>query len=115
MTENLDYKLYEERFCISASRQIPEDRFQAALKKAERFLNVVTFGRLSHAEPTEDTSACLCELAELFYEESFRSGLKSETADGYSATYDGDIFRRASEIASMYLAGSGLMFQGVAE
>lgn len=117
MNFDLSYEEYEEHFNLSPARRVPEERFFAALHKAVCFLSTLTFGRIRTAEPTEDTVACLCELAELFYEDSMRQGLKSETADGYSACYDEEssVMKRAADIAALYLSGSGLLFQGVAQ
>ncbi len=117
MIKNFSYEDYEENFSLSPARRVPEESFFAALNKAECFLNTITFGRIRETEPTEDTVACLCELAELFYEESMRAGLRSETVDGYSAYYDYQkgVMKRASEIAAMYLSGSGLLFHGVVQ
>ncbi len=117
MIKNLSYEDYRENYSVSPGGRVPEESFFAALKKAERFLNTLTFGRIREAEPTEDTIACLCDLAELFYEESMRSGIRSETVDGYSAYYDYQegVLKRASDIAAMYLSGSGLLFQGVTQ
>ena len=110
----ISYSDYETLYNIRSENLIPEGRFAACLAKAEAFLSSFTMGRLSQADDADRTARCLCEIAELFYLKSARFGIASENNDGYSVSYSGTATEKAAaDIASAYLAQTGLLYRGI--
>lgn len=91
---------------------LTETEFLRVIHKAEAYLCGATRGR----PITENTNVCfaLCELCDIFAQESDRRGISSEGCDGYNVSYrnrDG-IFDEAWETLKIYLESSGLLYGG---
>lgn len=116
-----DYAYYKDSF----GGTLAAEEFNRYARKAERFLNYVIMGEIS--EVTEQVKNAVCAAAEAVAEiregvANIPQGIKSESTDGYSVTYNNDY--NADELAerekrAMYkaikqeLSGTGLLYQGV--
>lgn len=123
MSGALDYGYYLNEYNAD---KIPEEMFTYMVKKAERYLNQFTFGRVSGISYDAEVKNCICEMAEeLYIEENEKSNSmkKSENLDGYSVTYvtellDGEDRKEALQkklyrIAERYLMHTGMLYLGV--
>lgn len=93
---------------------IPQDSFYTYEAKAARYIDYVTFGRAKD-NVCDEVKNAVCAVAEVYYLDDQRPrGIKSENADGYSATYDDkQIESEAYRAARQMLSGTGLMYLGV--
>ena len=91
---------------------LPEGEFLKALPKAQAYLRGATRGR----PLAFDTNVCfaLCELCDIFAQESDRRGISSESCDGYGVSYRAreGISDEAWETVKIYLESSGLLYGG---
>ena len=106
---------------------IPDDlELKQPVLKANTYMK-----NLMHQEPRELIKMCLCEVAELIYQEDCRKAehggreIQSENTDGYSVTYATEA--EAGKIATnslqtkvyatikRYLSCTGLLYAGVEE
>ena len=117
----VDYAYYKDSF----GGTLAAEEFNRYARKAERFLNYGIMGEIS--EVTEQVKNAVCAAAEAVAEiregvANIPQGIKSESTDGYSVTYNNDY--NADELAerekrAMYkvikqeLSGTGLLYQGV--
>lgn len=115
-----DYAYYKDSF----GGALTAEEFNRYARKAERFLNYVIMGKIS--DVTEPVKNAVCAAAEAVTEiresvQNIPQGIKSESTDGYSVTYNN---YNAEELAerekrAMYkaikqeLSGTGLLYQGV--
>lgn len=120
------YDYYAEEF---GGRAISETEFPRLARKASAYIDQFTFGRINEGNVSTFPSlpACVCDMAETIFHASNESGLKrelkSESTDGYSATYvsegtDGETAEKRLEkkiytIAKLYLINTDLMYCGV--
>ena len=91
---------------------IPENEFVRYCEFASRFIsNMIT----SRFEISSDIKMAVCHVAEIFYRDNVRMGISSENNDGYSVSYDKSVSaeKLATEIASVYLGSSGLLYCGI--
>ncbi len=106
--EFIDYAYYKEVYCGS----LEEAEFNRVYPKACAYFYGATRGRVKE----KDTSVCfaLCELCDIFYEESSRTGLKSESCDGYSVSYADteNTYSLAWDVLTTYLETSGYLYGG---
>ena len=92
-----DFSFYKDTF---GGESIPADVFDRQSFKASKYLDKITFGRISEVdeELMEDVRCAVCEMAELSYESDSAKvdgkTVKSVNNDGYSVTFvteaDGD-------------------------
>lgn len=117
----VDYAYYKDSF----GGTLAAEEFNRYARKAERFLHYIVMGEI--AEVTEQVKNAVCAAAEAVAEiregvQNIPQGIKSESTDGYSVTYNNDY--NADELAdrekrAMYkaikqeLSGTGLLYQGV--
>lgn len=101
---------------------LDERQFMQYRKRAEEFIDAVTFKRL-HAYTPERIPECVkdavCELAEWLnnYDETGGQVKQSETVGSYSVTYSKPRTVRKEDdmlrIVRMHLSGSDLLYRGV--
>lgn len=110
-------------------RVIPDElELKQPVLKANTYLR-----NLMHQEPKEETmeliKMCLCEVAELIYQEDCRKAehggreVQSESTDGYSVTYateaeagkiaTNSLQKKVYAIIRRYLSHTGLLYTGV--
>ena len=106
--EFVDYSYYSEVYCGSLS----EEEFAKVYPKAMAYFYGATRGRVKEA----DTSVCfaLCELCDVFYEETSRENIVSESCDGYSVRYreNENTYSLAWDVLTTYLETSGYLYGG---
>ena len=106
-----DLIFYNESF--GGNCKIPADEFSVWERRAEKILSKMSGGK-SDGEDIEAVKMCICEIAELLYAENKRNGILTENNDGYSVRYEyGDIKTKISEIASIWLSGTDILYRGV--
>ena len=106
----MNYGFYKSAF---GGDKIPPEKFNRYLSKAKAFLSSATRGREIPPQYFEKASLALCEIAELLFYINSRKGVKSESTDGYSVSYDSDSLKlEISEILSLYLGETDLLFKG---
>lgn len=110
-----DYTYYTEQF---GGQNVPEAAFLSLARKANNYLDYVTFGRLRSLQNQSDEAkdAC-CALVELLYkaEEEGGKAIASETVGKHSVSYveQESIKQQMYSLVSQYLAHTGLMYRGV--
>lgn len=117
----VDFAYYVE---IYDGSLIPEKLFPRTEKKAERYLDTFTFGRLKDMdlESVNNLKDCICDMAEVIYMKLYQGNTKekkSEDTDGYSVSYvtegkDGEdaetvLKRKLYSIAEVYFSVFGLL------
>ena len=106
-----DLIFYSENF--GGNCKIPADEFPAWEVRAGKILSKMSGGK-SDSEDIDSVKMCICEIAELLYEENKRKGILSENNDGYSVKYEnGDIKNRIGQVASLWLSGTDILYRGV--
>lgn len=133
----VDIDYYLDEYYGDAEPLIPDDDFELIEKKARKYLDFYTFGRIksfAEEELTEDIKNCMCELCDLCYrshvlktkaEEAGVSGvLTSYSNDGVSGTYasndsqhdistEDGLTLTARKVIKMHLCGSDLLYTGI--
>ncbi len=115
-----DYNYYTATF---GGKAIPEGNFLACARWTSALLDRLTFGRLKKFDAVPDAvKDAVCAASEKYYSSQQRtaSGVKSESNDGYSVSYDdalSDTQREASlaGIIRNMLAGTeyaSLLYRG---
>lgn len=113
----VDYEYYTGQFYGT----MKEDAFRRAIVEAEAFVDSITFGRITRLEVVPDAvKNAVCAAADVVSrrEESRQhTGIKSETNDGASVTYDDAIsdeqcMGNMAAKVKMYLANTGLLYRG---
>ena len=111
MNAYADYAFYCEVF-HGRHDNTEKNEVDRNLRKASAFLRAFIFDEKS-AQENEDVKFACCEIADLYFDENERNGIKSESNDGYSVTYnDSEMTSKANEIALTYLAHTGLLYRG---
>lgn len=115
----VDYEYYSNTY---GGKTIPKDSFDVVEKRAEAVLHRITFDRVKQLPEIPDlVKDAICAMAEVRYqEEKKQPGLKSETIDGYSVTYESSggtagasgTVKLMYEEAKVYLANTGLLYRG---
>ena len=104
----VDFEFYSTEF-LGCS--IPEDEFPHYAKRAFERISAYTLGRAD--EDDEGTMQAVCAVADILFETEGRTGLSSETADGYSVNYR-SVARELYLAAQNYIPES-LFYRGVME
>lgn len=117
-TPYVDFAYYQQAF----HGTMEESAFERALIEAEAFIDTITFGRIARLDVIPDcVKNAVCAAAEEINrrDESQRqhAGIKSESNDGASVTYDDVISNEQCKAnmlakARMYLANTGLLYRG---
>lgn len=122
---SVDYRFYVENY---DGNMIPEDALKKMILKANTYLS-----NIMHQSPDEKdlelVQFCLCEAAELIYQDEKRKAehdgreVQSENTDGYSVTYATEseagkmavnsLQRKVYAVIRRYLAPTGLLYAGV--
>lgn len=106
-----DLFFYSE-FC-GGNLKIPAAEFERWERCASGELSRITGGK-SNASNDECIKICVCEMAELLYQEMLQGGIASENNDGYSVTYkNGDSKAKLISIAKRHLSGTDYLYRGV--
>lgn len=117
------YEYYMSEF---GGEEIPEEKFKRISKLAKTYLEQFTHNRVKEdTENTEKVQDCICEMCETIYLTMYKNEgaeKKSESTDGYSASYvteqqDGEdknamLQKKLYRIAQNYLANTGLLYLG---
>lgn len=107
----VDFIFYSES--RGGNCKIPAELFPLWERYAERYLSHITGGKSCKNADDERVKMCICEIAEHLYNQSMREGIASENNDGYSVSYEkGDIKRQITEIASVWLSGTDILYRG---
>lgn len=107
-----DLIFYKENF--GGNCKIPTDEFPLWERRAEMYLSKTTGGKSETQGKNERVKMCICEIAECLYENEKNQGIVSENIDGYSAKYEnGDIKKKISEIISLWLYRTDILYRGV--
>lgn len=123
------YATYEHYVAVYGGEVIPEPAFPKMIRKASRYIDTFTFGRIKKENEKDYPMLpdCACDMAEAIYNMVGSTGKakekKSESTDGYSVSYvtelsDGTpaeetLRRKLYTIAKVYLQGTGLLYCGV--
>lgn len=105
------YSFYKETY---RGATIPEVAFSMPSFKGEALINIITFGRIRNLilkpDDLEAVQFAICAAAEVYHQDSSRqSGVKTESNDGFSVSYDDKTTdQRAAEAASVFLGGTTL-------
>lgn len=108
----VDYLFYTDTY---GGRNVPESVWKRLELKAVQRIDNYTFGRTDcdwSSEAWENRAKCaICEIAEMLYLIDKTDGKKSESTDGYSASFEssGTLQRKLYRIAGVYLSNTGLM------
>lgn len=106
--EFIDFSYYSEVYCGSLS----EEEFSKVYPKAKAYFYGATRGRVKATE----TSVCfaLCELCDVFFEESSRENVAYESSDGYSVRYrdSENTYSLAWDVLTTYLESTGYLYGG---
>ncbi len=106
-----DLFFYTE-FC-GGDLKVPAAEFERWERCASGELARITCGK-SNASKDECIKACVCEMAELLYQDMLRGEIVSENNDGYSVTYkNGDSKTELIAIAKRHLSGTDYLYRGV--
>jgi hypothetical protein len=120
-----DYPYYSGTY---QGKSISEDAFAALARRASLFIDQLTFNRLNAGWPvTDPVRMAACAVAEAMQatadtqvSATYAAGIKSESTDGRSVSYqDADTIRAVYEAqwagaAEPYLLYTGLMDRGLA-
>lgn len=110
-----DYDYYINEY---GSRKIPEEMFGFYAKKAEAFLNMITFDRIKRLEEVPElVKDAVCEMADIAYQYSKKPcGVRSEDIDGYKVAYNDSGSKQMNvemtRAARLYLENTGLLYKG---
>ncbi|MDO4175708.1 MAG: hypothetical protein Q4D42_13180 [Eubacteriales bacterium] len=114
----VDFNYYQQTFHGTMS----EIEFERARIEAEAFVDSITFGRIARLDVIPDAvknavCAATDEINRRNQSQQQHSGIKSESNDGASVTYDDAISddqcrANMSAKARMYLANTGLLYRG---
>ncbi len=92
--------------------KIPLESFHLWEMRAVAALNRLLGGDISGASD-DNAKMCICEAAELLYENAKSEGILSENNDGYSVHFEkGKKDSGIYNIAKKWLSGSGLLYRG---
>lgn len=118
----VDYIFYVEEY--HGTLIDDEESLKLPVLKANTYLNQV-LRRKPQGEEVEQIQFCLCEAAELIYQDEINRRehggreVQSESTDGYSVTYAakgtaGDpLQEKVYAVIRRYLSHTGLLYQGV--
>ena len=110
----VDLVFYNESY--GGEGKIPASLFSLWEKRAEATLMQLSGGRIKGQENMECVRFCICEIAEFLYEQESLKGVKSESNDGYSVTYqERDAKREILKIAETYLSETDFLYRGVCD
>lgn len=111
----VDYNYYAQAFLGTV---IPEKSFPKVEKRAEAFVNRITFGRIKRlSEVPPEVKDAICAVAERrYYLDKKTPGVKSENIEGYAVSYaDTTESSENAElygVAKNYLSDTGLLYRG---
>ena len=92
--------------------KIPLEAFYLWEKRAIAEINRYTARDIADS-PEDNARMCICEVAELLYEQSKSKGILSENNDGYSVHFEkGKTDEYIYDIISKWLLKSGLLYRG---
>lgn len=106
-----DFEYYKNNFF---GRVIADEMlFNSLCIKAVAYINRITYNRICSDDITDDIKNAVCAVCEVFAEVDGRGGIKSESNDGYSVTYEDDkaLYGRLRVAAMLYLP-QNLMYAG---
>ena len=100
-----DFTYYTDVF---HGRKIPDnDSFLSVAAAAQAALDRLTFGRLT--PEISGAADALCAVSEVIYSRLNREGIRAESVDGYSVTYqDEGLSRNLRQTVGLYLEPSYL-------
>lgn len=106
-----DYTYYKDEY----KGTIPEDEFDRLSRQASTYLNRITFNRAKSTSVEELKDAC-CAIADVFYQNEQDGGeVISQSVGSWSKQFASSgktLDQKLYNTAEMYLAMTGLMYQG---
>ena len=108
-----DYKYYSETF---EGTVVPSDSYNRWATRASKYLNQVTFNRITDA--IEDVQMAACEIAEILYKAESTDGkdVVSESVGNQSISYTANsktIEQGCYSVVKLYLSQTGLLDRGM--
>ena len=124
MTIYADYSFYTNNFC---GKVIPAAEFDYYAIKASKYIDSVTFDRITPDLVSEDVRMACCDVAEIYYTvagssaNAALSGIASESVGDHSVTYVTTSNSETAKIpdkklydaVKLWLGNTGLMYRGV--
>ena len=105
-----DYVYYKDTY---RGNRITESEWPALSRRADSYLDTITYGRLQQGWPlTDDIRMAACALADTLYQqqtEQTAAGIKSESTGSQSVTYETDQERRRRQSAACLEAVDGYL------
>jgi len=111
---NINYVFYFTVYNNGFAGAIPAESFDLYAAKAWREVESMLTAEYT-AEQSEAVMLCVCEVAEEIYKNAEKQGIKSESTDGYSVTYeDGKSYKKnIKNIIIHRLGDTGLLYRGI--
>lgn len=115
MRNNVSFEFYFNVFCGGNSGVIPAEQFPRVALLARREVDILLCQDCLYAENEECINLCICEVAEALFKAEKADGIKSESVDGYSVTFEdvADVRTDINRIVRRWLSNSGLLYAGV--
>lgn len=98
-----DFEYYKNDFYGSFIAD--KELFNGLCVKAAAYIDKITYNRICKDEVTADVKNAVCAVCEVFAQDYGRGGIKSESCDGYSVTYEDDkaLYGKLRAAAMLYL------------
>lgn len=104
-----DFEYYKNNFFGRVIENEP--LFNGLCAKAAAYIDKITYNRI--CEVTADVKNAVCAVCEVFAQDYGRGGIKSESCDGYSVTYEDDkVFYGKLRAAAMLYLPQNLTYAG---
>lgn len=115
----VDYNFYFNNWL---GNTIPDDEFEKYIKRAQHEVEYYTFGRIDD-NVTDKVKNAICAVADILYDvysasDNIPRGIKSESVDDVSITYDttapnqNQITKQIYAAIKRELFGTGLLYRG---
>lgn len=106
-----------EYYCNTYKGTMQQPDFERLCRRASAYLDMVTFGRVSHAPNSlaERIQNACCAVADAMYRQECGGVVVSASNDGYSETYATDTRNpdeRLYAVVMQYLGITGLLYRG---
>lgn len=117
------YEFYTDSYLSGREAVLDAASFPFWERKASNEVRMRTFGNINENEPiSEEVQGCVCEVAELLYEQDVQkrknAGIASEKVGEYSVSYRAEkstveVSQEVSSVVKEWLANTGLLYCGV--
>lgn len=124
MTIYADSEFYLKEYLSGRPAELPSNGSEYWLRKAQKKLESFTFDNIDEsADIPYEVKMCICEIAELLYEDDKKAkmhgGTASESVEGWSKHYESSqqaeehLQSKIRSCVKMWLSDSGLLYCGV--